>query len=211
MNDLTAIRGCEEEVCTKTQKPDAPQGTEPLERSRRHDCLLRSSRQRTVFILMAGALLMLLVSQVLSARMSHSYYINLSPSVPLGFYKVIPHGKLLKGDLVIFDPPQGAHTYIYGRRWLPCGWPLIKYVGAGEGDTYAIQDRSLTINDKYMGPVYQRDSDGKVLPNRGGRFIVERDTFLPVSTHIENSFDGRYFGTVPLSATKGKLKPVWTF
>jgi type IV secretory pathway protease TraF len=131
--------------------------------------------------------------------------------VPLGFYRIVPHGKISTGDLVIFDPPQGAHPYIYGRRWLPNGWPLIKYVGARKGDTYAIQGGSFTINDKYMGPVYERDSQRKALPSREGRFIVERNTFLPVSTHINNSFDGRYFGTVPLSAIKGKLKPIWTF
>jgi conjugative transfer signal peptidase TraF len=211
MNDLTAIRGRTGEVCTKTPKFDAPQGIKLSERIKKHSRQARSSRHRKLFILMAGTLLTLFVSQILSARTGHSYYINLSPSVPLGIYKVIPHNKILKGDLVVFDPPQGARTYIYGRRWLPSGWPLIKYVGAGQGDTYAIQDGSFTINDKYVGPVFERDSQGKALPYAGGRFIVERNTFLPVSTHINNSFDGRYFGSVPLSAIKGNLKPIWTF
>ena len=71
--------------------------------------------------------------------------------MPLGLYKIIPHEKIKTGDLVVFDPPQGARPLIYDRHWLPNGWPLIKYVGAGEGDTYAILDGIFTINSKYVG------------------------------------------------------------
>jgi conjugative transfer signal peptidase TraF len=211
MNDGTAIPGCTGEVCAKTSKADALQGIKPREHSKNHKCLGRSLRHRKAFIIMAGALLPLLVLQVVSAKIRQGFCINLSHSVPPGFYKILPHSKIRTGDLVIFDPPQGARPYIYGRRWLPNNWPLIKYVGAQEGDTYAVQDGVFTVNAKYIGPVYEQDSNGKALPNHGGRRRVERNAFLPVSTHINNSFDGRYFGTVPLSAIRGKLKPIWTF
>jgi conjugative transfer signal peptidase TraF len=211
MNDITAIPGCIEEVCTKTPESGVPRGIKPSECIKKQSRPARSLRHRKVLIIMAGTLLTLYVSQTLSARIGHSFYINLSPSVPLGFYRILPHNKISVGDLVIFDPPQGARTYIYGRRWLPNGWPLIKYIGAGEGDSYAILDGIFTINGKYVGPVYERDSQGKALPYIGGRFKVERNTFLPISTHINNSFDGRYFGSVPLSLIKGKLSPIWTF
>jgi conjugative transfer signal peptidase TraF len=211
MNDITAIPGCTEEVCTKTQKSDAPQGIKPLESSKRQSRPAHLLDRRKTFIVMAGTLLTLLVSQALSTKTRTCYYINLSHSVPLGLYQVIPPDNLKTGDLVVFEPPQGARFLIHQRHWLPNGWPLIKYVGAGEGDTYAIQGDSFTINDKYMGPVYERDSQGKALPYIGGRYRVERNTFLPISTHINDSFDGRYFGSVPLSSIKGKLSPIWIF
>jgi conjugative transfer signal peptidase TraF len=160
---------------------------------------------------MAGTLLTLLVSLVLSAKMGTCYYINLSHSVPLGLYQVIPPDNLKTGDLVVFEPPQGARFLIHQRHWLPNGWPLIKHVGALAGDSYSVIEGSLFINSTYVGPVYERDSQGKALPYIGGRFIVGRNTFLPISTHINNSFDGRYFGSVPLSSIKGKLRPIWTF
>jgi conjugative transfer signal peptidase TraF len=211
MNDLTAIPGCIGEVCTKTPKSGAPQGIKLLENTREHNSPARSLRHKKVLIIMAGTLLTLLVSLALSAKTGTCYYINLSHSVPLGLYQVIPPDNLKTGDLVVFEPPQGARFLIHQRHWLPNGWPLIKHVGALAGDSYSVFEGSLFINSKYAGPVYERDSQGKVLPYTGGRFIVEQNTFLPISTHINNSFDGRYFGSVPLSAIRGKLKPVWTF
>jgi conjugative transfer signal peptidase TraF len=211
MNDITAIPGCVEEVCTKTPESDAPQEIKPSERIAKQSYPAYPLRRKKVLIIMTGTLMTLFVAQAFSVITGQSYYINASHSVPLGFYRILPHNKINVGDLVIFDTPQGVHPYIYGRRWLPDGWPLIKYVGAGEGDTYAVLNGIFTIHGRYAGPVYERDSQGKALPYIGGRYRVERNTFLPISTHIDNSFDGRYFGTVPLSAIKGKLKPIWTF
>ncbi len=210
MNDITAIRGCIGKVCAKTEENAIPQGVESYKRSNHNKHFRHAIRNKGMLVALVGVLLMLTVLQVVSTK-AKPYYLNVSHSVPLGIYRIIPPKKIGTGDLVVFDPPQGVRSYVYGRSWLPVGWPLIKYVGAGQGDTYAIQGGSFKINDKYIGPVYERDSDGKALPNRGGRFIVERNSFLPVSTHINNSFDGRYFGTVPLSAIRGKLKPIWTF
>jgi conjugative transfer signal peptidase TraF len=211
MNDITAIPGRIGKVCTKTPKSGALQGIKLLESTREHNSPACSLRRKKVLIIMAGTLLAFFVSLTLSAKTGTCYYINLSHSVPLGLYQVIPPDNLKTGDLVVFEPPQGARFLIHQRHWLPNGWPLIKYVGALAGDSYSVIEGSFFINSKYVGSVYERDSQGKALPSRGGRFIVERNTFLPVSTHINNSFDGRYFGSVPLSSIKGKLSPIWTF
>jgi conjugative transfer signal peptidase TraF len=211
MNDLTAIPGCTGEVCTKTPKSGAPQGIKPLKSIREHNSPARSLRHKKVLIIMAGTLLTLFVSQALSTKTRSCYYINLSHSVPLGLYQVIPPDNLKTGDLVVFEPPQGARFLIQQRHWLPNGWPLIKRVGALAGDSYSVIEGSFFVNGTYVGPVYERDSEGKALPYIGGRYRVERNEFLPISTHINNSFDGRYFGSVPLSSIKGKLRPIWTF
>lgn len=140
-----------------------------------------------------------------------AFYLNLSSSMPRGLYRVTPPGTIKRGERVIFSPPGWAQPFIYGRRWLPQGWPILKYVGALEGDTYCVQGKAFLVNQKYTGPVFVKDGEGRALYPAIGRHLVEKNSFLPVSTHIPNSFDGRYFGTVPLSAIKGKASPVWMF
>ena len=64
-----------------------------------------------IMLIMAGALLVLSALQILSTNTKKCYYINLSRSVPLGLYRIIPPDDLRAGDLVILDQPQGAHSY----------------------------------------------------------------------------------------------------
>jgi conjugative transfer signal peptidase TraF len=156
----------------------------------------------------AGVVLTLLSFPV--GKLPKSYYLNLSPSVPLGVYRLTSLGTLAVGDLVVFDPPEGTQPYIYGRGWLPNGWPLIKYVGALAGETFSIEGASFYINNKYKGTVYDRDDEGRTLPKITGYHTVEPGMFLPVSPY-SRSFDGRYFGTVPVNSIKGKASPLWHY
>jgi len=156
----------------------------------------------------AGVALTLLSFPV--GKLPKSYYLNLSPSVPLGVYRIAPPATLAAGDLVVFDPPEGTQPYIYGRRWLPDGWPLIKYVGALAGETFSVEGASFYINNRYIGTVYDRDDEGRTLPKITGTHTVEPGMFLPVSPY-SRSFDGRYFGTVPVNSIKGKASPLWRY
>jgi len=172
---------------------------------------MKNAKKKIVFSAMACGLVMLLLSIPVKASLKKSFYLNLSGSTPLGLYRVTSTGSIEVGDLVIFDPPEGVHTFIYGRGWLPSGWPLIKYVGAVSGDTYAVEGSRFFINGKHVGQVFTGDSEGKPLPVIKGTVKVKPGEFLPVSTHISNSFDGRYFGPISLSAIRGKATPVWTY
>lgn len=171
---------------------------------------MKGARKKIIFSITTLGIGLLLLSFPVST-LHKSYYLNLSPSIPRGIYRVAPLGVINIGDLVIFDPPELAHSFIYGRHWLPDGWPLLKYVGALEGDTYCVQGISFFINRRYIGKASDVDSQCLALYPVTGCHIVGRNAFLPVSTHITNSFDGRYLGTVPLSAIKGKAHAVWTF
>ncbi|OPX94261.1 MAG: Peptidase S26 [Syntrophorhabdus sp. PtaB.Bin006] len=171
---------------------------------------LVAKRQRRILFTTTAGIMLLLLSFPMSKLQKH-YYLNLSPSVPLGLYRLIAPGNLSVSDLVVFDPPQGVHPYIYGRRWLPQGWPLIKYVGALPGEAYSVEKGSIYINQRYIGPVYDRDDQGNRLPQITGTHTVKAGMFLPLSTHIARSFDGRYFGTVEMASIKGKASPVWTY
>jgi conjugative transfer signal peptidase TraF len=140
------------------------------------------------------------------------YYLNLSNSEPLGIYLLTPfRGDPKTGELVILDVPAQARPYIYGRGWLPEGGRLLKNIGAVPGDQVIISNDGIVINHQYIGPVFDQDSQGKPLPKLRGSFRIKPGYFLPIATAIPNSFDGRYFGPVPLRLIVGKAKPVLIF
>jgi len=166
-------------------------------------------RATLILITCAGGILLLSVSFKISVY-KHHYYLNLSESAPLGLYRVIHTSSLFlkRGDMVVFSPPEWAEPLVYGRSWLPRGWPLLKYVGALEGDTYCVLFGDFFVNGKYIGKVSTQDSQGLPLYPMKGCHTVEYASFLPVSSHIPNSFDGRYMGAVSLSCIIGKAYPV---
>jgi len=145
------------------------------------------------------------------------YFINLSSSMPYGIYRVKKPCGFKRGDAVILHPPKEVADEIEKRHWLPKGWPLLKYIGAVEGDKYCTKSSLFTvscsfyINDGYIGLVSECDSQGLPLTHIKGCHVVKKNNFLPISTYIKNSFDGRYFGEIPLSSIQGIAEPILTF
>lgn len=137
-------------------------------------------------------------------------FINQSGSLPTGIYMAVPMGKLEVGDFVRMEVPTNVAGIVHERGWLKPGALLLKKVGALEGTSYHIDDRFFEINVKYVGPVYNVDCNGFPMPKLRGNFIVKKGCFLPVANYAPNSFDGRYFGDVPLELIKGKVIPIWT-
>lgn len=169
------------------------------------------TKQRKLVLFLIFFLILQLSLQLATLRPPR-YYLNLSPSVPLGLYKLIPlKGQLRVGELVIFEVPKPARPYVHGRGWLPEGWLLMKKVGALPGDKVTITNDLLKINGLDVGPIYELDSEGKPLPQIRDDFHVPARHFLPVATGIQNSFDGRYFGPVPVSLIKGKAVAIIAF
>lgn len=153
-----------------------------------------------------------IIVQMFSLVAAPFLYLNLSPSQPRGLYLRQPLEEPLEvGELVLLDVPKHAQPYIYGRRWLPRGALLLKRVGALSGDEYQIQEGDFYIRGKRVGPVFAQDSQGLPLPRKRGFFQVQKDHFLPIATRIPHSFDGRYFGDVPLALIRGKARPLWIF
>lgn len=140
------------------------------------------------------------------------FYINMTPSEPVGLYFRLPFDHQYHiNDLVLLEVPQKVEKYVYGRQWMPKGWLLLKEVGALAGDKYCVTDDAIYINNRYIGPVFETDRAQKPLPKLRGSFQVSQGNFLPIATYIPTSFDGRYFGEVPLGLIKGKVIPIITF
>jgi len=166
---------------------------------------------KTVFIVLA-VIGFIAAIQTVRVATGPAFWLNLSSSEPLGLYRMEPCNKALRrGEIVIMECPRGYEAYLYGRKWLPHGWPLFKTVGATPGDTYCVTDTMLSINGIPIGPIFLADSQGLPLPVKRGCRTVPQNRFLPVATGLNNSFDGRYFGDVSESLVIGKAIPLLTF
>jgi conjugative transfer signal peptidase TraF len=142
----------------------------------------------------------------------HELIFNDSPSVPRGFYWIeVGAAPRTRGEYVVFAPPAAAAALIYGRGWLPVSMPLLKPVAGVEGDRYCVKDRRFTVDDVEVGPVFLLDSAGRWLPQIRGCRRVGAGEFLPASSYIERSFDGRYMGAVPMANVVGTGRALLTF
>jgi len=162
--------------------------------------------------LAASAIMLATIAGAAIPMSGHELVFNDSPSVPRGLYWIrLGAEPRERGEYVVFLPPDTAATLIYGREWLPRSMPLLKPVGGVEGDSYCVTSERFIVNDIDAGPVYFVDARGLPLPQiRGCRRVGHRE-FLPVSSHIDRSFDGRYMGAVSMSNVLGSGHPLLTF
>lgn len=160
-------------------------------------------------MLMIFVFMVFLLMSAFSQAMHHQFILNLSSSVPLGVYFLNGSENYMRGDLVLFDVPDNAKSLIYGRGFLPEGWPLIKKIGALPGDRVCI-DETLTINGTILGPVLKADNKSRALPQMRGCFSVAPGYFFPIAT-TARTIDGRYFGPVAINTIKGKATPIFIF
>lgn len=157
-------------------------------------------------------LLILLIVQGATNLWGRRLWLNLTDSEPVGLYLLQRAPvEIKRGELVLMEIPEQFHPYVYGRRWLPKGWPLVKLIGAVAGDTFCVNNAIFSVNGKEIGPVYQVDQAGLPLPRLQGCRSIPPGYFLPVATGTPRSFDGRYLGPVPLKNILGRLTPVLTF
>lgn len=163
--------------------------------------------KKTVLVLLCLALL-----QLWSGCSGKKYWLNLTESEPVGLYRLDRLDRSVRaGDMVIMSIPAQFHRYVYGRRWIPEGWPLLKHVGAVSGDLLCFRDSFFLINGIPVAPVYPVDGEGLPLPHLTGCRRVPEGYFLPVATGTKTSFDGRYMGPVSLSEILGLARPIWVF
>jgi conjugative transfer signal peptidase TraF len=162
--------------------------------------------------IMLVVFLLLAVVEAARSNTDRRYWLNLSRSEPIGLYVVIPlHGNMKRGEIVLMRCPEGFAKYLYGRKWLPEGWPLFKTVSGIPGDRFCITEDILTVNGRALGTVSRMDRKGLPMPSLKGCRTIPENYFLPVATGLKSSFDGRYFGAVPVSIVIGKARPVLTF
>jgi conjugative transfer signal peptidase TraF len=135
---------------------------------------------------------------------------NDSPSVPIGLYTTHPVGRLRIAQLVVVRPPQALAQFLANRRYLSTGVPMLKRVLALPGQIVCRNWRTVTVDGVAMGEALERDTQGHALPVwQGCHGIAEGEIFL-MNWQSKASFDGRYFGPLPMSSVIGRADPLWT-
>ena len=146
----------------------------------------------------------------IEARPTLRYVWNASASVPVGLYRLAPVGKLVVTELVAVQPPEPLATFLADSRYLPRGIPMLKRVLALTGQTVCRDHLTITVDKIWVGEAREHDSRSRPLPIwQGCRVVADGEVFL-MNWQSADSFDGRYFGTLPMSAIIGKAEPLWT-
>jgi conjugative transfer signal peptidase TraF len=138
-----------------------------------------------------------------------SFVWNVSASVPTGLYAVRPVRKLSVTDLVVAVPPEPLATDLADRGVLPAGVPLIKRVLALPGQAVCRTGFEIAVDSLAMGSALDHDRQGRPLPVwEGCRVLRSGEVFL-MNWDEPWSFDGRYFGPLPVSSIVGRARPIW--
>ena len=137
---------------------------------------------------------------------------NKTPSVPMGWYIMLPASDISDGDIVGFTLPKKYEDMVRDREWTTASdnedLILLKIVGCTEGESFEIKnDNSFWIKGKYIGQVIERDGQGRELPKlNSGTYYIPAGCFLPY-TENPMSFDGRYYGPIELEKIRFKAFP----
>ncbi len=162
------------------------------------------------FIFAATALSVALTLAPIFSDWQPRFIWNASASVPVGLDFSRPLGALNVGDLVAVAPPQDLADFLAKRSYLPRGVPLIKHVLALLGTDVCRKAATIFVGGKPYGRARERDRQGRALPSwQGCRTLVDGEIFL-MNPDAPDSFDGRYFGQLPVAAITAKLTPLWT-
>ncbi|MFC7522187.1 signal peptidase I [Xanthomonas populi] len=155
------------------------------------------------------------------ASLGYTVIANLSPSVAKGLYFLNRNThRAERGQLVAFPPHNAAARYGFERGWMKPGSLYIKRVGAVAGDTVCVNTEVSIATPttaghpstyRRVGAVAATDRTGVPLPHvlQGCRRVPEGHIFT-IGDGLANSYDGRYYGFVPLSAVVGSITPLWT-
>src|SRR6185312_14291654 len=143
--------------------------------------------------------------------------INLSPSLPIGLYLETSD---LRTRLIEFCPAEPYATFAMERGYRSAGncpdggAPLMKPIVAIAGDVVRISADGLAVNGVLVPntSVQWRDAQGR--PMRSwvpGIYRVPPGQIWVASSFNPWSYDSRYFGAVPVSLIRSRLRPFLTF
>lgn len=144
--------------------------------------------------------------------LKNNYAINRSSSITTGVYKLYPlENNIKKGDIVVFDVSDELFNYMLDRGYInKYTKSFIKRVAGVPKDEIEI-NKDLKINGKIIKEnLYKKDSLGRYLPLKEGKYTLKKDEYFLVGTHIR-SFDSSYMGIIKKEQIKNKAKLIYSF
>lgn len=143
--------------------------------------------------------------------LTRSIVLNVSPSIPLGFYYATDDepavGQLIEFRLTANTRNLFSGVPICARR----NAVILKPIAAGPGDYVDTTCDSLRINGQRIAPIHTTDSNGCPLHVWRANRKLGPDEFLVYSGRVSNSFDSRYYGPVLRSQIITVRTPLWTW
>ena len=136
---------------------------------------------------------------------------NASASVPIGWYAVGEPEPVNVGELVVARLPIRAESLLAERGYLAAGVPILKFVVARAGQQVCRTGDEVTIDGGAVATARDRDGSGRPLPRWDGCRVLGPGQVFLLNTDAPGSFDGRYFGPVPITSIIGKATPLWTW
>lgn len=153
-----------------------------------------------------------------AAAITGGYRINLTPSEPLGLWRIVALDRPAStGDLVFICPPQTpVMREARERGYLRVGTcpggvaPLIKTVIAIAGQSVEI-GAHVTVDGRKLpfSRLAQWDGNGRPMTPFAGGVVPEKSVFL--HSPFIGSYDSRYFGPLPASGILGLAQEVLTY
>jgi conjugative transfer signal peptidase TraF len=147
-----------------------------------------------------------LVGAWLPARLG--YFLNITPSEPVGIYREIGGGAEPAAMVLLKQPHDSASSIL--KRYLPANIPLIKRIAAMPGDVVETGAYGVRVN-RILWPdsaPLTHDQEGRSLrPYPFGTYRVPAGQVWVMSNH-PCGLDSRYFGPVLESSVISRLVPV---
>ncbi|MBY2927020.1 conjugative transfer signal peptidase TraF [Rhizobium leguminosarum] len=171
-------------------------------------------RRAAGIIFMAASVAILAIGTALAG----GYRINLTPSEPLGLWRIIPlHRPAAVGDLLFICPPATAEMReAQARGYLRSGScpggvaPLIKTVIAVAGQNAEI-GASVSVDGRVVSSSRLALRDGKGRPLTPFPSGIVPPGYVFLHSAFPGSYDSRYFGPVPISGILGLAQEVFTY
>lgn len=175
----------------------------------------RRRKRNTMAVVLIG---LVLIVAILLAGTAAGYRVNMTPSEPLGLWRIRPlYRPVAVGDLVFICTPAAApfaearaRGYLRGGLCASGYAPLIKTVIAIEGQRVDI-GANLRVDGRTIANsrMVRMDGAGRPLYAHAGGIVPARSVFL--HSPFSASWDSRYFGPIPASGILGLAEEVLTY
>ena len=143
----------------------------------------------------AGLICVFALVDIFKPVMPYVFY-NETASAPVGWYRLTPNRAIKRDVMVAAFAPENARNMAATRDYLPAHVPLLKTVWAAAGDEICSDNGRVTAPNRPDIRTQAQDAFGRLMPVWRGCITLSENQYFLVSTHVQNSWDSRYFGPV---------------